>query len=105
MFVLYLTMTSEQDISHVRELFLNEVSLKPDLYDEEDIERVHKNDFYVFRFVNFLGQGVDKGFLQMKECYQWRRSSGINKFSSLEDYPTALHSAVFPYFPGNYIFN
>lgn len=89
---------TSESIKCLRDLFLQEVANHPEEYDEEDVDRIKKSDFFVQRFINFLNQGVDKGFEQMKECYQWRKKINIKDFNP-EDYPSALSSSIFPYFP------
>lgn len=88
---------TNEDIQRLREMFLQEVSSNPDLYDDEDVDRIRSTDFFVQRFINFLSQGVDKAFEQMKETFQWRKKIDIKTFDQ-RDYPEALLSAVFPYF-------
>ncbi|RWS22112.1 motile sperm domain-containing protein 2-like protein, partial [Leptotrombidium deliense] len=70
-------------IEEVKRRFLDEYEANKDLYDEEDIERIITNDFFVRRFVNFNGQGPEKGFEQMKKAYRWRKSFGVNHYDQL----------------------
>src|ERR1700689_1716314 len=92
-------MASAEDITSLREKFLKEYEGNPELYDEEDIERIRKgDDFFVSRFLNFLNQGPEKAFEQMKECYRWRKSFGVNHFDK-GAFPLELTEAgcIFPY--------
>lgn len=91
--------TSNQVIV-LREKFLLEVDTNSQLYDAEDVEKVRLNDFYVARFINFLNQGVDKGFEQMKDCFQWRKTVGVTRVNA-DDYSSGFieSGAIFPYLP------
>lgn len=74
----------QDSILEVRHKFLEESHLHPDLYDEEDRLRVKISDLWVGRFLNFLNQGPDKALEHMKECFQWRKSFGVNHYDPFE---------------------
>lgn len=87
-------------VGELRAKFLEEYEKDKTSYDERDVERIKTIDYTVLRFINFLGQGIDKGLEHMKDCYQWRKSYGvayINRRDFTDDYFEA--GAVFPYLP------
>ena len=71
-------------IQEVRYKFLEESRLHPELYDDVDRLKVKSNDLWVARFLRFLNQGSDQALNHMKECFQWRKSFGINSYDPLE---------------------
>lgn len=89
-----------QQVAILRQKFLQEAKENSQLYNEEDVQKVARSDFYSARFLNFLSQGVEKGFEQMKEAYQWRKTTNLNNFN-LQDYGSDYfdEGAIFPYLP------
>lgn len=87
-------------IQWVRDQFKQEVETNPDLYDPIDVKRIQESEFYVQRFINFLNQGPEKGFDQLKESFQWRKSFKLNDFDPL-DYNKEWYEAgaIFPFLP------
>lgn len=87
-------------IQWVRDQFKAEVDSNPANYDPIDVKRVEESDFYVQRFINFLNQGPEKGFDQLKESFQWRKSIKLNDFDPLDYNKDWFEAgAIFPFLP------
>jgi hypothetical protein len=54
-----------------------EIKIFLDLYDEEDVDRIRQNDWYVKRFLLARRRNVDEAFDMLRNTLRWRKEFGL----------------------------
>ncbi|KAI1289370.1 Motile sperm domain-containing protein 2 [Halotydeus destructor] len=92
-------MADSTQVSILRQRFLEEYEQNKTLYCDKDVDLVRNSDFYVGRFINFLNQGVDKGFEHLKEAFKIRKKFDISNCVPTEFADYTQDIPAFSYLP------
>eukprot|EP00112_Aurelia_sp_Birch-Aquarium-sp1_P009477 Seg2078.8 transcript_id=Seg2078.8/GoldUCD/mRNA.D3Y31 product="Motile sperm domain-containing protein 2" protein_id=Seg2078.8/GoldUCD/D3Y31 len=73
----YQTDKAQRLIEELRRKFFDKGMLL-NQFDERDIERINKDDLYVWLFIKHKQRDLDKALDMVIDCLRWRESFGIN---------------------------
>ena len=90
-----LDMVTPKMTEELRQYFLEKVDTNPDLYYEEDVERVKLNDWSVRRFLyNYkTNPDLNKGLEALDKAMKWRKSYGVLHLNE-EDFPQEFYCSA-----------
>ena len=70
----------------------------PGLYNEDDVQRIRTNDWYVKRFLLARRRNVDEAFKMIRDTMRWRQEFGLPTMKD-QDFPLEFYKVggLFPY--------
>ncbi|CAG2162973.1 unnamed protein product [Oppiella nova] len=77
-------------VIQVRQRFLEDYTNNPDVYNEEDVERIRTNDWYVKRFLLARRRNVDEAYEMLRNTIRWRQEFGLPTMIDT-DFPTEFY--------------
>jgi hypothetical protein len=85
-------------VNHIREKFLEEYELNPDVYIGRDVEMIRKNDYFIRRFLYPHDLDAEAAYEQFREWMEWRKESRFEEATD-QSFPIEFYEigALFPY--------
>ncbi len=77
-------------VEELRDRFLEEVAKNPDLYYQEDIDRIKSSDWPLQRFLLVRKNKVEDALKSLINAMQWRKSYGVLEIND-QDFPREIY--------------
>ncbi|XP_054159375.1 motile sperm domain-containing protein 2-like [Oppia nitens] len=81
---------SGQLVIELRQRFLEEYDNNRDLYNDEDVDTIRTNDWYVKRFLLARRRDVDQAFHMIRDTMRWRQQFGLSDMKDT-DFPAEFY--------------
>lgn len=81
---------SAQSVQQIRERFFEDYQNNKDLYDENDVNRIRENEWYVKRFLLARRRNVGEAFEMMRNTMRWRKEMGLPTMKD-SDFPIEFY--------------
>lgn len=84
--------THAEKVIRLKRQFLEEAAQDNYLYDDEDLERIKLDDWYIERYLLHCKDNYDDAFSMLRESMRWRKSFGVNSLSET-DFPREYYQS------------